>query len=127
MRTLLLVLRDQLDRDAAVFDEFDADRDAVAMTEADVGRGRYPDHKQRLALGWAALRQFRDDLRDRGWTVRYEAADAPDRSDDAPGFLRRQLDEHDPERVRITEPGRISLLHALEQVCESQSRVDSTG
>jgi len=117
MRHLILVLRDQLDRDAAVFDAFEADRDAVAMTEADVDRGRYPDHKQRLALGWAAMRHFRDDLRDRGWAVHYEAADAPDRRDDAPAYLRRQLAEHDPDRVRITEPGRVSLLKDIEQVC----------
>ena len=120
MRTLILVLRDQLDRDAAVLDEADPDRDAVAMTETDVDRGTFPDHKQQRALGWAAMRHFRDDLRERDWTVHYEPADAPNRSDDAPDFLRRQLDEHGPDRVRLTEPGRISLLNAIERVCEEE-------
>ncbi len=117
MRTLILVLRDQLDREAVAFDESDPGRDAVAMTEADVGRGPLPEHKQRLALGWAALRHFRDDLRERGWTVHYETADSP-RSDGAPDFLRRQLAEHDPERVRVPEPGRVSLLTAITEVCD---------
>jgi deoxyribodipyrimidine photolyase-related protein len=118
MHTLIFVLRDQLDRDAAVFDAVDADRTVVAMTEADVNRGRFPEHKQRLALGWAALRHFRDDLRERGWTVHYESADAPDRSDDAADFLRRQIATHDPERVRVTEPGRYAVLQDIEAVCE---------
>ena len=118
MRTLVLVLRDQLDRTAAVFENLDPSRDAVAMTEADVNRGRFPDHKQRLALGWAAMRHFRDDLRERGWTVHYQPADASDRADDAPEFLRHQIAEHQPERVAVTEPGRFEVLEAIEQVCE---------
>jgi deoxyribodipyrimidine photolyase-related protein len=118
MNTLALVLRDQLDRTATVLDALDPSRDAVAMTEADVDRGRFPDHKQRLALGWAAMRHFRDDLRERGWTVHYQPADTPDRADDALDFLRQQIAVHQPERVAITEPGRYELLTAIEQVCE---------
>jgi deoxyribodipyrimidine photolyase-related protein len=118
MRQLILVLRDQLNRDAAVFDEADSDRDAVAMTEADVQRGRFPEHKQRLALGWAAMRHLRDDLRARGWAVHYEPADVPDRTDGTPDFLRQQLEVHQPERVLVTEPGRYELLDALEAVCD---------
>ena len=120
MRDLIFVLRDQLDRDAAVLDDVDTARDAVAMTEADAKRGRFPEHKQRLALGWAALRHFRDDLRERGLTVHYEPADAPNRAADAPAFLRRQITEHDPDRVRVTEPGRHDLLRRLEAVCEAE-------
>jgi deoxyribodipyrimidine photolyase-related protein len=118
MRTLILILRDQLARDAAVFDDADPAHAAVAMTEADANRGRFPEHKQRLALGWAAMRHVRDDLRERGWTVHYESADAPDRSEGVPDFLRRQLAEHQPERVVVTEPGRYNLLEAIEEVCK---------
>jgi len=118
MRTLILVLRDQLDRDATIFDDTDPARDAVVMTEADVNRGHFPEHKQRLALGWAAMRHFRDDLRNRGWIVHYERADTSDRSNDAPDFLRGQVAEHQPERVLVTEPGRVELLEAIEDVCE---------
>ncbi|MEF8817058.1 MAG: cryptochrome/photolyase family protein, partial [Salinibacter sp.] len=102
MRTLILVLRDQLDRDATVLQEGDPGRDAVAMTEADVHRDRYAEHKQRLALGFAAMRHYRDDLRDHGWTVHYQPADAPAAAEDAPAFLRQQLAEHQPERVAMT-------------------------
>jgi deoxyribodipyrimidine photolyase-related protein len=119
MRYLVLVLRDQLDREAGVFEAADPERDAVAMTEADVNRGRFGDHAQRLALGLAGLRHFRDDLEAGGWTVHYERADADDRSSGAPDFLRRQIEVHDPERVLVTEPGRIELLNRLEGTCEA--------
>ena len=118
MRTLLLVLRDQLSRDAAVFEALDPARDAVAMTEADVHRTRYSDHKQQLALGWAAMRHFRDDLRERGWTVHYQPMSADPGADDAPDYLRRQIESHAPERVCVTEPGRYDLLRAIETVCD---------
>jgi deoxyribodipyrimidine photolyase-related protein len=120
MRTLLLILRDQLNRDAAVLDDLDPSRDAIAMTEADAKRGRFSEHKQRLALGWAAMRHFRDDLRDRDFEVHYEPFDAPDRAADPPAFLREQIAAHDPERVRLIEPGRHDLLRRLEGVCEEE-------
>ena len=118
MRTLILILRDQLDRDATVLQEGDPERDAVAMTEADMNRNRYSEHKQRLALGFAAMRHCRDDLRDDDWTVHYQPADASSVAENAPAFLRQQLSEHQPERVAITEPGRQELLDAIEAVCE---------
>ena len=118
MRTLILILRDQLDREDAVLREADPARDAVALTEADVNRGRYADHKQRPALGWAAMRHFRDDLRADGWTVHYQPIDAAPSADDAPAFLRQQIQAHEPERVWLTEPGRVGLLREIEAVCE---------
>ena len=118
MKTLVLILRDQLSRHATALDDLDPETDAVAMTEADVNRGRYPEHKQRLALGLAAMRHVRNDLRARGLTVHYEPIDAENRSDGPAAFLRRQIEAHQPEQVRITEPGRYELLEAIEQVCE---------
>ncbi|MFB6273762.1 MAG: cryptochrome/photolyase family protein, partial [Salinibacter sp.] len=118
MNTLVLVLRDQLDRNATVLDDLDPETDAVAMTEADVHRGRYLEHKQQLALGFAAMRHFRDDLRERGLPVHYEAANADGRSEGPADFLRRQIEMHRPKRVRVTEPGRYALLEGLEAVCD---------
>jgi len=117
MHTLLFLLRDQLTRSSGVLEDLDPDRDAVAMTEADVHRGPFPEHKQRLALGWAAMRHFRDDLQARGLTVHYEPIDEADRSD-AAAFLRRQIEKHRPTRVWLVEPGRHALREALLGVCE---------
>jgi deoxyribodipyrimidine photolyase-related protein len=118
MRNLLLVLRDQLDRDAAPLADLDPSRDAVAVTEADANRGMFAEHTHRLILGFAAMRHFRDDLRERGLSVHYQTADAGDVADGPADFLRRQIAEHRPERVLLTEPGRQELLDALETVCD---------
>ncbi len=118
MRTLLLLLRDQLNRDAALLRDADPAHDVVAMTEADRRQGRFPEHKQRLALGWAAMRHLREDLREAGWTVHYQPIDAAD-EEGVPGFLRRQIEAHAPERVCVTEPGRYELLQEIEAVCDA--------
>ena len=117
MRTLILVLSDQLDRTAEVLETADPVRDAVCMTESDVDRGPSPKHKQRQALCLAAMRHFRDDLRAREWAVHYQTLDEPDGAAGAPDFLRRQITEHQPDRVAVTEPGRYGLFRSLEDVC----------
>ena len=118
MHTLLLVLRDQLSRDAAALRDLDPETDAVAMTEADANRGMFDEHTHRLVLGFAAMRHFRNDLTARGLTVHYQEADADDVAADAAEFLRQQIERHQPERVRLIEPGRIALLESLEAVCD---------
>jgi deoxyribodipyrimidine photolyase-related protein len=119
MRTLVLLLRDQLNRSATVLDDLNPETDAVAMTEADTNRGRYAEHVQQLVLGLSAMRHVRNDLRERGLTVHYQTADADDVADDASDFLRQQMADHQPERVAITEPGRLGLLDDLQAVCDA--------
>ncbi len=125
---LVLILRDQLDRSAAVLDDLDPEQDVVIMSENDRDRGRFREHKQRLAIGFAAMRHVRDDLREKGVTVEYETATPPasntgylaENEGDSPliRFLQKKIEEHDPEVVALTEPGRIGLLNDIEAACE---------
>ena len=118
-RRLILVLRDQLNPDAAVLREADPERDAIAMTEAPYGSQRFPEHKQRLALCFSAMRHFRDARRSDGFSVHYQPADADDRAEDVADFLRQQIDAHEPERVVLTEPGRYGALQRLQAVADA--------
>lgn len=119
MQDLVLILRDQLDRDAAIFEGVDGDQDVVAMTEGDTNRGRYPEHKHKLALSFAAMRHFRDDLRERKLRVEYESIDEVQGEGGIEAFLARQIEEMEPDRVRMTEPGRHSLLRTIREICEA--------
>ena len=73
VRRLVLVLGDQLNLGSAAFDDFDAARDALLMIEAKHEATYVPQHKQRLVLFFSAMRHFRDELRERGFTVHYAA------------------------------------------------------
>ena len=118
-RRLILVLRDQLNPDATLLREADPERDAIAMTEAPYGSQRFPEHKQRLALCFSAMRHFRDARRSDGFSVHYQPADADDCAEDVADFLRQQIDAHEPERVVLTEPGRYGALQRLQAVADA--------
>ncbi|MGF1503451.1 MAG: cryptochrome/photolyase family protein [Paracoccaceae bacterium] len=109
IRRLVLVLGDQLDRNAAVFDDFDPEHDAVVMTEAREEAIYVPQHKKRLTVFFAAMRHFADDLRRRNWAVHYHALDG-----DAPAStLADGAARHPAEEIHVTLPGDHRVLSAL--------------
>ena len=58
MRTLVLVLGDQLDADAAAFDGFDPQQDAVWMAEVAQESTHVWSSQQRLVMFLSAMRHF---------------------------------------------------------------------
>lgn len=74
--TTAFVLGDQLTRQVGPLSpEHEADPDRVLLVESHEFAARRRYHPQKLTLLFAAMRHFRDELRDEGWTVRYERAD----------------------------------------------------
>ena len=109
IRNLFVVLGDQLDLNARLFERFDPDRDAVVMTEAREEASYLRQHKKRLVLFFAAMRHFRDALRARGWTVHYHALDGDDPAETlADGIARTQA-----EALHVTQTGDHRVLTAL--------------
>ena len=108
VRNLVLVLGDQLNRDSAAFDGFDASCDAVWMSETPHETTHVWCHKLRIAFFLSAMRHFRDALRNAGITIHY-AELANDPQDDAGATfaerLVRELEQHPAERLIVAEPG----------------------
>ena len=116
LRHLVLVLGDQLDRDSAVFDDFDPATDAVWMAEVDHEATQVWSGKPRIALFLAAMRRFRDELRARGWTVHYRALGEHDAAslDEA---LAADLARLRPRKLTAVRPGEWRLAQSLPAVC----------
>ncbi len=112
LRHLILVLGDQLDRDSAVFDDFDPAHDAVWMAEVDHEATQVWSTQARIAMFLAAMRRFRDELRARGWTVHYRAL-----GDHAAPSLEQALAEDlarlQPAKVLAVRPGEWRLAQSL--------------
>ena len=70
------VLGDQLNDDVGPLSAADPETDRVVMIEAYDFARRMPYHSAKLVLVFAAMRQFRDRLRDRGFEVSYHQADS---------------------------------------------------
>jgi deoxyribodipyrimidine photolyase-related protein len=118
VRTLVIVLGDQLDLDAAAFDGFDPAQDAVWMAEADEESTHVWSSKQRIAIFLAAMRHFAQALRAAGRPLHYtRLEDAGNRGSLAAG-LQAALEALTPQRVVMTAPGDWRVWQALKAVVE---------
>ena len=118
LRNLVVVLGDQLDPDSAAFDGFDPKRDGVWMAEAAGESTRVWSHKARIVLFLAAMRHFRDALRERGWKVSYTALDDLANCGSLSGELVRACARISPEKLVMTEPGDWRVEQALKKAAK---------
>ena len=116
LRTLVLVLGDQLDADSAAFDGFDPARDAVLMLELREEATCVAQHRLRVAFFFAAMRHFRDEQRARGRTVHYAALDDPGNAHAFLPEIRRWVARLRPAAIVVLEPGDWRVRAALEQL-----------
>ncbi len=122
VRKLVLVLGDQLDRWAAVFDDFDAARDAVWMAEVERELTHVWCHKLRIAFFLSAMRHFRDELREQGLQVHYHELSSDPERELGKSFtevLTSSVRELAPERLVITQPGDARVLAELRDAAAS--------
>ncbi|NBC15975.1 MAG: cryptochrome/photolyase family protein, partial [Bacteroidetes bacterium] len=118
-RSLVLILEDQLAREAASLRDADPERDVLVMGELDDEARRLPFHKQRLVLLWSAMRHFRDELRDRGWTVDYTQVDEGGAPASYSALLQATIDRHQPERIVTMRPHDYRLLGEIRDAAEA--------
>ena len=111
---LILVLGDQLTPTVAALRAADPARDTVVMAEVMAEAQAVPHHPQKIALIFAAMRHFADDLRAAGWRVAYARLDDPDNTQSIPGELIRRAAETGAQAVVATAPGDWRLLAALQ-------------
>jgi deoxyribodipyrimidine photolyase-related protein len=104
-RTLLVVLGDQLDRDAATLDEIDPDEDVILMMEVAEEATHVASHKKRTALFFSAMRHYALELIQRGFRVRYVRLDDDDNEQSFDAEVARAVRDLSPQRILITHPG----------------------
>jgi len=119
LRDLIVVLGDQLDLDAAAFDGFEANVDAVWMAEVAEESTHVWSSKARTALFLAAMRHFALALQAGGRPLHYTRLDAADNA----GSLQAQLQADNlrlrPARLVMTAPGDWRVLQVIKTVAEA--------
>lgn len=121
LRTLVVVLGDQLDLEAAAFDGFDSTRDAVWMAEVTEESTHVWSSKVRTVMFLAAMRHFADALRAAGRTLHYTRLDATDNPGTLAGQLQADIARLGPARLVMTAPGDWRVLSAIRQVAKDRS------
>jgi deoxyribodipyrimidine photolyase-related protein len=105
MKTLRVILGDQLSLELATLADLNPDTDVVLMMEV-MQEGTYVrHHKQKIALVLSAMRHFAAELGDRGVAVDYVELDAPGNTGTLTGEVERATARHRPARLVVTEPG----------------------
>lgn len=117
-RTLRFVFADQLSHELASLADARPKRDLVLMAEVRAETDHVPHHPKKIAFLLAAMRHFRDELRERGLEVRYVELDDPKSRGSFEGELARALEEVEIDRVVVTEPGEYRVLEGIRRWSE---------
>ncbi len=118
-RNLALVLGDQLDATATVFDDFDPSQDVVWMAEVAEESTHVPSSKQRITLFLSAMRHFAAELATVQRPIWYSRLDEPSNTGTLGGELRRAIAELKPKKLIMTAPGDWRVLKALQFVAQA--------
>ncbi len=124
-RHLIVIFGDQLTHNNPALADMDPALDRILMVESVDESQVVWSHKARTVLFLSAMRHFRDELVQRGWSVHYHHL--TDRSPTAApatlmGVIGHHLKTQSPQSLRACEPGEYRLEQALVQLCrESQT------
>ena len=119
LRTLVVVLGDQLALDAAAFDGFDPAQDAVWMAEVAEESTHVWSGKPRIALFLAAMRHFARALRNEGRPLHYRSLDDAGNRGSLAAELQATIKELKPRRLVMTAPGDWRVWQSLGAVAEA--------
>ncbi len=120
MRSLILVLGDQLDIDSPALAGLDPAQDRVLMIEAEGEATVVWSHKARIALFLSAMRHFANEIAARGWPIDYWSLD--DANADEAGFgqrLQRALEQYQPQQLKLLEPGELRMQQQIATACKA--------
>ena len=140
MRTLVLVLGDQLDADASAFDGFDPQQDAVWMAEVAQESTHVWSSQQRMVMFLSAMRHFAQALQALGRPLHYRRLGAGDNAAEPSTLadaLHTDLARLQPQRVVMTAPGDHRVWQSLKatvkaaglslEVCEDRHFFTTVG
>ena len=116
LRHLIVVLGDQLDLDAACFDGFDPDQDAVWMAEVSEEATQVWSSKPRTAMFLSAMRHFALALQGAGRPLHYTRLDALDNAGSLQAQLQLDMQRLRPAALVMTAPGDWRVLQAIKAV-----------
>ena len=114
MKTLRIILGDQLSLGVAALQGLDRDHDLVLMMEVLAECTHVKHHKQKIILILSAMRHFAQTLKADGIRVDYIPLDAKDNSGDFTSEVQRAIKRHAPQRLVVTASSEWRVLKLVE-------------
>ena len=113
MKTLRLILGDQISQSISSLKGYKSDSDIILMCEVWNEATYAKHHKKKIAFLFSAMRHFAEGLKNQGFNVEYTALDAPDNSGSFSGEVKRMLSKYNFDRIVVTHPGEYRVLKEL--------------
>ena len=110
MKTLRLILADQLSASIATLEDTDIANDVVMLCEVMQEATYVKHHKKKIAFLFSAMRHFAQGLMQRGYTVRYVALDDANNTGSFDGEVKRAIADLGITKIILTEPGEYRIL-----------------
>ena len=115
MKSLRLVLGDQLTHSLSALDGIDPKQDVVFMAEVAEEATYVPHHKQKIVFILSAMRHFAEELINEGLRLHYVRLDDPANTSSLTGELARAIELHQPDRLIATEPGEWRVAQMMDE------------
>jgi deoxyribodipyrimidine photolyase-related protein len=119
VRSLIIVLGDQLNEDSAAFDGFDKDFDIVCMAEVKSESNHVWSHKARIAVFLSGMRHFAHRLEEKKYHVVYQTLDDPHALSSFKDVFGTWIKKYQPQKVIVVEPGEYRVLTELASLTKS--------
>ncbi|WFS04746.1 cryptochrome/photolyase family protein [Rhizobium tumorigenes] len=114
VRHLIFVLGDQLSSSLSSFEKADPEQDVILMCEVIEEASYVPHHKLKIALIFSAMRHFGEELRAKGFELRYTRLDDPQNTGSFTSELARAVAAVSPRGVVVTEGSEWRVLESQE-------------
>ena len=123
MGALRLILGDQLNEKISSLSDANPDKDIIFMCEVWEEATYVKHHKKKIAFIFSAMRHFAEELKAKGYSVKYIKLDDPDNSGSFTGEIKRAINLYSPEKVILTEPSEYRVLKDI-QSTEYKVQID---
>ncbi|WP_044410237.1 cryptochrome/photolyase family protein [Thiomicrospira microaerophila] len=118
IRKLAIILGDQLNEDASIWQGLDPAQDVIWMAELIEESTHVPSHKQRIVLFLSAMRHFAQAKRDQAWSVDYQTLGEHPFSHFEQA-LSAFLAAHPVQTVELVVPGDFRVLQQIKTACRA--------
>ncbi|PZO82324.1 MAG: cryptochrome/photolyase family protein, partial [Micavibrio aeruginosavorus] len=114
MKTLCLILGDQLSESISSLKDHDIKHDTILMCEVWDEATYVKHHKKKIAFLFSAMRHFAAQLKENGFHVQYTLLDDKENAGSFRGEIERELKREKYEKIVITFPGEYRVLKDIE-------------
>ena len=110
MKTLRLILGDQLSQSISSLEECNKAKDIILICEVWDEAIYVKHHKKKIAFLFSAMRHFAENLKQQGYSVDYITLDDPKNTGSFQGEVERALERHRIQQIVVTHPGEYRVL-----------------